>query len=147
MSMGKKIVIGMLGFAAILFAFVYSGATNNPMEKIQNTDKIEVFLSKDQYGGRKMKTITDPEEINEMLAVFESAVIGEEVTPPDAAAPNLSEYYLYYNGEKLNSFVFLGDDCLTAMVQPKFFKVTYQGKTPFELYQASSAAETTITTH
>lgn len=143
MTKGKKIALGAVIGILVLCAFVYSGLSTNPMEKVQNTDKIEVFLSQDENGNRKSKTITNPDEIAAMLEAFETGVVGEEVTPPPGD-PNLSEYYLYYKDEKLNSFIFLGDDSYTAMVQPKFFKITYTTKTPYELYQASQSPEKTL---
>ncbi len=142
MTKPKKVILVAVAVFAVLSAFVISGIMTDPAKKLDDVDKILVMLAEGNPAyGRKSKSITEPGEIKAFLEVFNTATIGEKVPPEEAMVSGVSEYYLYNGEERLNSFLFNGNDSLRIFSNKKLYYVTYPDKTPYELYQASTAKE------
>ncbi len=145
MSKLKKIILTTVALFSVILAFALSGVMTDPTKKLDDVDSILVLLAEgNPTYGRKSKTITDPAEIETFLAVFNTATLGAEVPPEEEMICGVSEYYLYSQKERLNSFRFNGNDSLRMFSHKKLYYVTYPNKTPYELYQASTAKEVTL---
>ncbi len=106
----------------------------------ESIDEILVVLAmgNPDYGADS-KRITDPDEIRRMVGVFNGATLGRRVRDIDLAVADTSTYYFYRDGERVQSFIFNGNDSERIAHQSRWHWVHYPAAKPFDHYRASEA--------
>ena len=106
----------------------------------ESIDEILVVLAmgNPDYGADS-KRITDPDEIRRMVGVFNGATLGRRVRDIDLAVADTSTYYFYRDGERVQTFIFNGNDSERIAHQSRWHWVHYPAAKPFDHYRASEA--------
>ena len=140
--MKKKLFVGI---SIVILLFMLS-ACNAYIELLDDKinpndiDTIQVVLAMGNPAyGADSKIITDRNEIEAFVHAFNSATIGDVVNPLNLGTGFSSLYYLYSGGSVIHRFVFHVNETGIIRWNSNWHYIYYDGNTPFELYQASTA--------
>ena len=89
--------------------------------------------------GADSKRITDPDEIRQMVGVFNGATLGRRVRDVDLAVADTSTYSFYTDGDQVQTFIFNGNDSERLAHRSRWHYVHYPAATPYEHYRTSEA--------
>ncbi|MDR2183666.1 MAG: hypothetical protein LBE55_05780 [Clostridiales bacterium] len=140
--MKRKILVGI---SSIMLLLMFSGcSTSNALldDKINldDIDAIQVVLAMGNPAyGADSKIITDRNEIDAFVRAFNSATIGDEVDPLNVGIGFHSSYYIYSGNSLVHQFRFNVNDTSVIWWNEGWHYIYYDGNTPFELFQISTA--------
>ena len=124
----------------IVILLLLSGCSNNSNalldEKINpdDIDTIQVVLSMgNPVYGADSKIITDRNEIEAFVRAFNSAELGDTVI----SEPGFHSIYYFL---LIHRFIFNHNDTFGILWNSEWRHISYDGKTPFELFRASTAS-------
>ena len=149
--MGKNKIV----FVWFIVILTLSGCSSqvslldNPINPDDITQiQIVLAMGNPEYGALS-KIITDRNEIEALTNAFNELTIGDQVDVDDVYVTLASDYYFFTVAPDEDEtdeiityhFSFNGNDTERIWINKNWYRVSYIGQTPFELYQVSSAIE------
>lgn len=144
----KKAIYIIFLCAFILVILNSSSKSKSMLDKkllSSEINKIQVKIGYHPKYGSESKIITDPEEIESMLKVFNYAKAESKVNSLDITKGSDSSYYFFNDDNLIYKVEFNGIDSQKVRIDKDYYYANYfNNPTPYELYENSQSELITV---